>query len=204
MTHDGVKKFFRSSETIECGIDGAVDGIIFGRMYAAAVILDPNINFPDDLYNIKLLSSKRRTQLRIWIEENAIAYSVKWLSAKYLDTYTIKQATIDIIDYTLQNLTVDPEIIIGDEYFLRDNLNENVFISRIHVVDKGIRKYANIAAANILLESYQNDYIARVCAKYPYLDEQYGILKNKGYSTSYHTWAISKYGYTKYHRKHIL
>jgi ribonuclease HII len=203
MSDNITKKFFKSAETVECGIDGIIDGIIFGRIYVAAVILNPNIDFPDDLFNVKLLSSKRRRELRCWIEENAIAYTVRWLSAKYLDNYSIKQTTIDIIDYTLQNLTVDPEIIIGDEYFLRDYLGDNMFVSKIHVIDKGVRRYANIAAANLIAESYQNDYIEKLTNKYPYLDEQYGILKNKGHSTSYHTWAISKYGFTKYHNRRL-
>lgn len=203
MSDNIIKKFFKSPETVECGIDGIIDGIIFGRIYVAAVILNPHIDFPEDLCNVKLLSSKRRRELRCWIEENAIAYTVRWLSAKYLDSYSIKQTTIDIIDYTLQNLTVNPEIIIGDEYFLRDYLNDNMFIANIHIIDKGVRRYANIAAANLIAESYQNDYIEKLTNKYPYLDEQYGILKNKGHSTSYHTWAISKYGSTKYHNRRL-
>ena len=35
---------------------------------------------------------------------------------------------------------------------------------------------------------------------YPYLDDQYGLKKNKGYGTKQHLDGIKKYGISKYHR----
>jgi len=71
--------FGNYEDEIQVGIDEAGRGCFAGPVFAAAVIWDKNKQ--DDMTNqikdSKKLSKKKRNELRKYIEENAIAYSVQ-------------------------------------------------------------------------------------------------------------------------------
>lgn len=199
-----IQRFYKSEETIECGVDEAGRGPLFGRVYAAAVVLDPHIEVHEYLYDSKSVTSKRRKLVRTWIEENAISYSISWRDESYIDKYNIKNSTMDAMHQAISNLTLEPEILLIDGNDFNPIVGKSGnFIENYTIVD-GDKKYASIAAASILAKEYHDEYIYELCDKYPYLDDQYGLKKNKGYGTVYHTWAIKKYGLTQYHRKSFL
>jgi ribonuclease HII len=199
-----LERFYRTSETIECGVDEAGRGPLFGRVYAAAVILDPHIELPEHLYDSKSVTSKRRKVLRTWIEENAISYAVSWKDEKYIDKFNIVVSTMDAMHDAIGNLNLVPDILLIDgNHFNPMVAPKGDFIEHATIVD-GDKQYASIAAASILAKEYHDEYIYDLCNTYPYLDDQYGLKKNKGYGTEYHRWAISKYGPTQYHRKSFL
>jgi ribonuclease HII len=199
-----IHRFYKSDETIECGVDEAGRGPLFGRIYTAAVVLDPHIELHEYLYDSKCVTSKRRKLVRTWIEENAISYHVSWRDEKYIDKYNIKNATIDAMHEAILNLTLEPELLLidGNDFIPIAGKSGN-FIQNYNIVD-GDKTYASIAAASILAKEYHDEYIYDLCEKYPYLDDQYSLKKNKGYGTEYHIWAIQKYGPTEYHRKSFL
>jgi ribonuclease HII len=199
-----LERFYKTSDTIECGVDEAGRGPLFGRVYAAAVVLDPNIELHEYLFDSKCVTSKRRKLVRNWIEENALSYSVSWKDEKYIDKFNIAVSTIDAMHDAIRNLNIDPDIILVDGNQFTPLVSQaGLIIESITIVD-GDRQYASIAAASILAKEYHDEYIYELCEKYPYLDDQYSLKKNKGYGTEYHRWAISKYGPTQYHRKSFL
>ena len=200
-----VERFYRTSETIECGVDEAGRGPLFGRVYSAAFVLDPHIELHEYLYDSKCVTSKRRKLVRTWIEENAISYSVSWKDEKYIDKFNIAVSTMDAMHEAIRNLSLEPDILLidGNRFTPYVSNNSGKVIESIVIVE-GDRKYGSIAAASILAKEYHDEYINELCDKYPYLDDQYSLKKNKGYGTAYHIWAISKYGPTQYHRKSFL
>jgi len=199
-----IEPFYRTTETIECGVDEAGRGPLFGRVYTAAVVLDPHIEIHPHLYDSKCVSSKRRKEVRNWIEENAISYSVSWKDERYIDKYNIAVSTMDAMHEAIRNLTLEPELLLIDGNQFRPYIHDtDHFIEHITFVE-GDRRYASIAAASILAKEYHDEYIYEICDKYPYLDDKYSLKKNKGYGTAYHTWAISKYGPSEFHRKSFL
>jgi len=200
-----LERFYRTSETIECGVDEAGRGPLLGRVYSAAVVLDPHIELHEYLYDSKCVTSKRRKLVRTWIEENAISYYVSWKDENYIDKFNIGVSTMDAMHEAIRNLNLEPEILLidGNRFTPYVSDNSGKLIESIVIVD-GDRKYGSIAAASILAKEYHDAYINELCDKYPYLDDQYSLTKNKGYGTAYHIWAISKYGPTPYHRKSFL
>ena len=65
-------KQFHTKGTIEAGCDEAGRGCLAGPVVAAAVILPPN--FENEMLNdSKKLSEKRREELRVIIEKEAVA-----------------------------------------------------------------------------------------------------------------------------------
>ena len=199
-----LERYYRTSETIECGVDEAGRGPLFGRVYTAAVVLDPHIELHEYLFDSKCVTSKRRKLVRTWIEENAISYAVSWKDEKYIDKFNIAVSTMDAMHDAIRNLSLEPELLLIDGNQFNPVVSQSgEFIENIVIVD-GDRKYASIAAASILAKEYHDDYIYDLCEMHPYLDDQYGLKKNKGYGTSYHTWAILKYGPSDFHRKTFL
>jgi ribonuclease HII len=199
-----LERFYKTSETIECGVDEAGRGPLFGRVYTAAVVLDPNIEIHEYLYDSKCVTAKRRKIVRDWIEENAISFAISWKDEKYIDKFNIAVSTMDAMHDAIRNLSLEPEILLIDGNYFRPYIHDgDHFLEYITIVE-GDSKYASIAAASILAKEYHDEYIYDMCEKHPYLDDRYSLKKNKGYGTHYHLWAISKYGPTEFHRKSFL
>ena len=81
-------------------------------------------------------------------------------------------------------------------------MNDNQLKQVPHTcIEKGDNIYTCIAAASILAKVFRDKYIKQLCEEHPKLDENYGILRNKGYGTKKHIEGIKTYGITDFHRK---
>ena len=78
-------------ELIEAGCDEAGRGCLAGSVFAAAVILPPDFHNPL-LNDSKQLTERRRDALREIIEREAMAWSVKEVSAERIDQINILNA----------------------------------------------------------------------------------------------------------------
>lgn len=177
-------------ELIEAGCDEAGRGCLAGSVFAAAVILPPDFHHPL-LNDSKQLTERRRDALRDIIEREAVAWSVKEVSAERIDQINILNASIEGMNLALKGLSVEPQFIVVDG---------NKFHTDLHTpwltIVKGDGKYANIAAASILAKTHRDEYMLRLSKEYP----QYGWERNKGYPTREHRLAIREFGLTPYHR----
>ena len=176
---------------IEAGCDEAGRGCLAGSVYAAAVILPEN--YQNDLLNdSKLLTEKRRYQLREIIQHDAVAWAVGIVTPEEIDKINILNASILAMHRALDQLKVRPEAIIvdGNKFKPYQKLPHTTIV-------KGDGKYLSIAAASILAKTYRDDYMNELAKEYP----QYDWLSNKGYPTKKHRDAIRQYGITPYHRK---
>lgn len=186
---------------IEAGVDEAGRGPLFGRVYAACVILpcDPTSFDHSKIKDSKRFSSKKKLlEVYEYIKENAISYSVWYEDEKKIDEINIRQATQLCMHKSIENLKVKPSFILIDGCDFTNNLKEKI---PFMCVEGGDNSYTSIAAASIIAKVERDKYIEEMCELFPYLEEKYGIQSNKGYGTKKHLEGIRTYGITDFHRK---
>ena len=185
-----LKNRFSKSE-FEVGIDEAGRGCIAGPVTASAVILPKGFN-NKSLNDSKKLSEKKRLELKIIIEKEAVDYSVFFINAKIIDKINILNSTFKAMHGALNNLKTQPNFILvdGNKFIQYNDIPHKCII-------KGDGKYQNIAAASILAKTYRDEYMKKLHSKYP----EFGWNTNKGYGTKFHMDMINKHGKSDFHRK---
>ena len=175
---------------LEAGVDEAGRGCLAGPVTAAVVILPLGIKLPQ-INDSKILTEKKRYDLRSQIEKCAIDFQVAHVYQDEIDKINILNASIKAMHLAIKKLKKKPQYIIvdGNRFYPYEEVPYKCII-------KGDGKYQNIAAASILAKTYRDDYMRKIDYEFP----QYGWNKNKGYPTVNHRKAIEKYGVTKYHR----
>jgi len=178
-------------EFLEAGCDEAGRGCLAGPVFAAAVILPDD--FEHDLLNdSKQLTEEIRYQLRIEIEQKAIAHAVGIVDNVEIDAINILNASFLAMHRAIEKLHLNPQFLIidGNRFNKYKNLPHQCIV-------EGDAKYFSIAAASILAKTYRDDYMKQIAVEHP----EYDWHKNKGYPTIKHRETVMKIGYTPYHRR---
>ena len=160
-------------------------------MVAAAVILPTHFEHKI-LNDSKLLTEKKRKELRPFIEKNALTFSVSFINQIEVDRINVLQASIKGMHRSIEQLKITPEFIIVD-----GNKFKPYKDIPYQTIVKGDAKYKSIAAASVLAKTYRDDFMEKIHEEFP----QYNWKKNKGYPTKEHRDGIRQFGATKYHRK---
>lgn len=176
---------------VEAGCDEAGRGCLCGPVFAAAVILPPDICI-GGLDDSKKLTPTRREALRLEIEGKAAAWGVASVSPEEIDSINILNASILAMHRALDSLTVRPEHIIVD-----GNRFKPYGGIPARTVVKGDGKFASIAAASILAKTYRDEYMLRMAEEFP----GYGWERNMGYPTKDHLEGLTRLGLTPIHRR---
>ena len=190
---------------VEAGCDEAGRGPLAGSVFAAAVILDPQMVDKEEnrdwlamLNDSKQLSEKQRQYLRPLIEQYATAWAVVEVTAEEIDRINILNASIVGMQRALDQLPITPQHIIVDGNKWKPYIPEGqVMQIPAQTVVKGDGKYLSIAAASVLAKTYRDEYMRQLHELYP----QYHWDSNMGYPTKAHYEAIKQYGITPVHRK---
>ena len=190
---------------VEAGCDEAGRGPLAGSVFAAAVVLHPQLldsaehcQWLEMLNDSKQLTEKQRLYLRPLIEQYAQAWAVVEVTAEEIDQINILNASIIGMQRALGQLSVTPQHIIVDGNKWKPYIPEGqVMEIPAQTVVKGDGKYLSIAAASVLAKTYRDEYMLRLHDQYP----QYHWDTNMGYPTKAHYEAIRQYGITPYHRK---
>ncbi len=178
-------------EFLEAGCDEAGRGCLAGPVFAAAVILPDD--FEHDLLNdSKQLSEDVRYELRMMIEEKAIAHAVATVDNHEIDTINILNASFLAMHRAIEKLHLVPQFLIIDG----NRFNKYRDMPHKCIVE-GDAKYFSIAAASVLAKTYRDDYMKQIAAEHP----EYDWHTNKGYPTIKHRRTIMEIGYTSYHRR---
>jgi len=195
-------KQYLDETKIEVGIDEAGRGCLFGPVCVAAVIWpheDPNPEL--EIKDSKKVSEKKRNLLKDYIEQNAIAWSVQFVSHEEIDQLNILQATMKgmhrCVDEIRQQLEIDTILVDGNSFPMYTD--ENLDYVNHECIIGGDDKYKSIAAASILAKTHRDTYISELCKENTKL-ESYAIQKNKGYGTKIHMDALKQYGPVYGHR----
>ena len=147
---------------ITAGVDQVGRGSLVGPVYAAAVILNKNIN-KKLLKDSKTISKNKRELLSNYIQKNSI-WSVGKASVKEIDKINILQASLLAMKRAIKNLKKKPSHVLIDGNKIPDLKNYN-----LKAIIKGDQKIASISAASIVAKVSRDKFITT-------LDE-----KNKGY-----------------------
>lgn len=175
----------------EAGCDEAGRGCLAGPVFAAAVILPREFRHPL-LNDSKQLKESHRDELRVVIEEKAIAYAVASIDNEEIDRINILKASFKAMHEALARLLIQPQMLLidGNRFNPYGNIPHTCVI-------QGDGIYASIAAASILAKTYRDEYMQQLHEQFPH----YGWKENKGYPTRYHRDAIRAHGDTPYHRR---
>ncbi len=175
------------------GADEVGRGPLAGPVYAAAVILDPDVEI---LYlnDSKKLSENKREELYEIIVRSASAWAVGIIDEKIIDRVNILQATYMAMRQAITNLGIKPDILLNDAVIIPEvNIPQEKII-------KGDAKSQSIAAASILAKVTRDRIMAEYDIKYP----EYQFAKHKGYGTALHYELLKKYGPSPIHRLTFL
>ena len=184
-------KPYYSGKLVEAGCDEAGRGCLAGPVFAAAVILPKD--FRNELLNdSKKLSEKNRNELRIVIEQQAIAWAVASVTPEEIDEINILNASYLAMHRAIDQLNTTPELLLidGNRFHAYENIPHKCIV-------KGDAKFMTIAAASILAKTHRDAYMLGIHEEYP----EYGWDTNKGYPTLQHKLAIYQHGLKPYHRK---
>lgn len=186
-------QYYSNNITYICGVDEAGRGPLAGPVFAAAVILPPNLCIPG-LNDSKKLSDKKRRELFPIIKQNCIAYGIAFADQDEIDNINILQATFLAMDRAIKQLQIVPDLA------LIDGNRETDFGIPVKTVVNGDSRSASIAAASILAKVSRDDLMLEMAQEYP----QYGFEIHKGYGTKAHYAAIIEHGPCPIHRKTFL
>jgi ribonuclease HII len=206
-----LRRKYADDDYIEIGIDEAGRGPMFGRVYAAAVVLPQNDSFKHcDMKDSKRFHSEKKINaIADYIKANAVAWSVAYSTEAEIDEHNIRKAThmamhkaIKTVIDDLDRSTNDIHLIVDGNDFTQYTVfdGECIIPVRYTTVEKADNLLTNVAAASILAKVERDTYITELCKLQPELDTKYGLLKNKGYGTKQHMDGILEHGTSKYHR----
>src|SRR5689334_18710294 len=163
-------------ELLEAGCDEAGRGCYAGPVFAAAVIL-PKDFFHPLLNDSKQVAPEVRQELKVYIQQHALAWSVAMVDNDEIDIINILKASFKAMHLALDNLETKPKFLIidGNRFTPYNKIPHQCII-------QGDGKYASIAAASILAKTYRDEYMTRLHEEFPY----YNWKRNKGYGTQEH------------------
>ncbi len=178
-------------ELIEAGCDEAGRGCYAGPVFAAAVILPKDFHHPL-LNDSKQVKETHRNELRIVIEETALAYAVAQVSVEEIDRINILKASFTAMHRAIDALQTKPQLLLidGNRFINYKRTPHKTFV-------KGDGRFASIAAASILAKTYRDEHMLQLHEQFP----QYNWKQNKGYGTAAHRKAIEQFGLCMHHRK---
>lgn len=184
-----LKSFYREG-SVEAGCDEAGRGCLAGPVVAAAVILNPDKDYPM-LDDSKKLSEKQRKLLRDIILNEALTYGIGIVTNTEIDEINILNASFLAMHRAIEQLSIKPELLLIDGN--RFNPYKDI---EYQCIVGGDAKYQSIAAASILAKTTRDAMMEEYDLQYPI----YNWKKNKGYPTMEHKNAIAEHGTTPLHR----
>jgi ribonuclease HII len=178
---------------ILCGVDEAGRGPLAGPVYAAAVILPPQVDLPQ-LRDSKKLTPKKRDQLFDQIREIATAWCIADASVEEIEALNILQAAMLAMKRAVEGLAVPPDLVLVDGNQLPGTGTKE------RLVVGGDDTSACIAAASILAKVARDRKMLELDTAYP----GYEFGKHKGYPTKLHYQKLKELGSCPVHRESFL
>ena len=172
------------------GVDEVGRGCLAGPVFAAAVVLNKDIN-TKFIKDSKKIPFDKRILISEYIKKNSI-YALGSASVEEIEKINILNASLLSMKRALNKLKYKPSIAYIDGLFIPKNLK-----IKCKTFIKGDEKITSIAAASIIAKVSRDLFMIKLSKKYP----KYYWHKNFGYGTRDHLIGLKKYGITKHHRK---
>lgn len=176
---------------ITAGVDEAGRGPLAGPVVCAAVILPADFHLLG-LNDSKKVAEAKRQQLFDAIQQQALAFSIVFISPAEIDQHNILQATLLGMARALEQLHITPNLALVDGNHLPKQLTCNA-----QAVVGGDSIHPCIMAASILAKVSRDRYMQNLDALYP----QFGFAQHKGYPTAKHLQALKTHGICPEHRR---
>src|SRR5260370_1714877 len=170
------------------GMDEAGRGLLFGPVFAAAVILNPRRRIVG-LDDSKKLPAQRRQVLAQRIREHALAWCVAQVDAGRIDSWNIYQASRQAMSDAVERLSIPPD------FLLIDALHLDLLVEQKPII-KGDARSVSIAAASILAKVARDEVMMEFDALYPVS----GPPSTNGNGTGDHLEALRTSGPSPQHR----
>jgi ribonuclease HII len=172
------------------GVDEAGRGPLAGPVYAAAVILNPDLPI-EGLTDSKKLTEKQRESLFDIIQARALAFGIAFASVEEIEKINILQATFLAMRRAVEMLKISPELVLVDG-------NQSPKLTYpTQMIIKGDESEPAISAASILAKVSRDREMLKWHEQFPV----YGFAQHKGYATAKHLSAVREYGPCFIHRK---
>lgn len=175
------------------GLDEAGRGPLIGSVVAAAVILDPAIDWRG-IDDSKKLTAYQRELFFEKIINHSISYGIGEATHEEIDTINILNATKLAMSRALEMMAIKPDFLLIDAVKLADNP-----LRQMNLI-KGDSRSASIAAASILAKVTRDRQMVVLNQLHP----NYEFAQHKGYGTDKHYDAIRKLGLLPEHRRSFL
>ena len=175
---------------IIAGVDEVGRGSLIGPVYAAAVILNSNIN-KKELKDSKKLNKTKREVLAKYIKKNS-TWAIGSASLKEIEKINILNASLLAMKRAIIKLKKKPTLVLID-----GNKVPKIKNYKLKSIIKGDQKISEISAASIIAKVSRDRLVTNFSKNF----KKYNWSKNAGYGTKGHFMAIKKYGVTKFHRK---
>ena len=172
------------------GVDEVGRGCLAGPVFAAAVILNNDIN-TKNIKDSKKIPFRKRILLSEYIKKNSI-YAVGTASVEEINKINILNASLLSMKRALSKLKLKPSMAYIDGLFVPKNME-----IKCKAFVKGDGKIISISAASIVAKATRDLFMIKLGKKFP----KYRWNKNFGYGTAEHIKSLRKYGVTKHHRK---
>jgi ribonuclease HII len=170
------------------GVDEVGRGCLFGPVFAAAVVLDPEKPIRG-LNDSKILEVEERERLASLIKKHCRAWAIGGADVFEIDQINIYQASRLAMRRAVEALALVPD------YLLIDAVKIDLAVEQLPLIDGDARCRA-IAAASIVAKVHRDACMARWHEVFP----AYNLASNKGYSTPDHRRALREHGPTLLHR----
>lgn len=170
------------------GVDEVGRGPLAGAVISAAVILEKPI---EGLNDSKKLTPKKRKELALKIQDQALAFAYGRAEVDEIDRLNIHHATLLAMKRAIEALAIKPcEVLVDGLY------TPNLAIPCQAIVQGDSLVY-QISAASILAKVYRDEEMEEMDKLYP----GYGFAGHKGYPTVAHRDALVRLGPCQIHRR---
>ncbi len=184
-------KAVREKFPVICGVDEAGRGPLAGDVFAAAVILPPDLII-EGINDSKKISEKKRELLFDEIIEKAVTYCIATASVEEIDEINILNASLLAMKRAMEGLNSSFNLGLID-----GNKCPKDTEFTLAAVVKGDGTSQSIAAASILAKVARDRYMKKLDEKYP----QYKLAQHKGYGTKLHYELLDEHGICEIYRK---
>ena len=154
-----------------------------------AVILPTNCSI-DGLRDSKQLTPKKRDLLADKIRGVALSIGIGSVDNRVVDSVNVLEATLLAMRDAIEELTPQPDYLLVDGIYLPATDIQG------EAIPKGDSRSYSIAAASIIAKTTRDRLMVALDRTYP----DYGFSQHKGYPTSQHRQAITKFGASDIHR----
>jgi ribonuclease HII len=175
---------------IVAGLDEAGRGPLAGPVVAAACIIPEGVLIPG-VNDSKQLTAEERLELyHLITQDERISYGVGIIDSQTIDKINIYQATIAAMLMAVEQLPLQPHVLLVDGLKL-----PHPTLPAKKIID-GDAKSQSIAAASIIAKETRDRLMVEFHQQWPL----YGFNQNKGYGTEKHLEALQLYGICPIHR----